>query len=345
MRCALFDLSFLRVAAAWPLIWCTALLGQEILADSAADEIEISAYDTIVVGEFKDSATADARFSGDTPEEIEAERRTYEADVAVASRNFSLLLLQELQLIRVFSAIVPAGTSYAGRALLIEGEITRLDRGNLTTRILVGMGIGRAQFDVVVRVRDAETDAEISETKINRGSGILGGFASTAITVEYLMQRSAMKVASDLRREKCSKMVCEESAELTVAASEEADRAAKAFEVPESQCRVYFYVSLPGNRDDDRSVEVWSDEEFLGVIDSEDGYFMWPLDSGDHEIFTRYLSKSLRRSVGIECTSGVAIFVHHEVKSQMIERLLLEPEKNGRRDVRRRHLVIPQPAD
>jgi hypothetical protein len=180
---------------------------------------------------------------------------------------------------------------------------------------------------------------------INRGSGIAGGVASTAITVEFLMQRSAARVASRLRRAKCAHTDCEEPVELTVAASEEADRVAKEFDVPEGQCWAYFYVSLPGNADEDRGVELWSDDTFVGVLDSEDGYFMWPLDPGDHEIFTRYLSRSLRRSAEIDCGGGDAVFVHHEVRSQMIERLLLEPGKDGRRDVRRRDLVIPQPAD
>jgi hypothetical protein len=335
----------LRLALISPVIWQGAAFGQVSPGDSALNGLGLAAYDAIVVGEFEDRATENARFSGDTPEEIEEAKGTYEADLAIARRNFSMLLLQELQRTEVFPEVLPVGESPTGRAMLIDGEITQFDRGNLTTRLFLGMGAGRVRFDAIVRVRDRESGAEIAAINIDRGSGLIGGALGSTITIEYLMQHSAMKVASALRKEKCSVVVCEEPRQLTVAAPEDADESAKEFDVRADECLAYFYVSLPGDRRDRRGVEVWSDDSFLGVMDSEDGYFLWSLEPGDHEIYTRYLSERLRRSVDIVCAGGQAVFIHHEVRSQMVESVLLEPEKPGRRDVRRRQLVLPQPVD
>jgi hypothetical protein len=336
---------FAWVAVGWPLIWHGALFGQSRLAGRAADELDVAAFDAIVVGDFEDRATESSRFSGDTPEEIEEAKRVYEADLSIVRRNFSTLLIQELKRTEVFSEVLPIETPPTRRALLIEGEITQFDRGNLKTRFLIGMGAGRVRFDATVRVKDAKTGAEITVIEINRGSGLAGGAVGMSITAEYLMQRSAIKVASTLRNEKCSVVVCEEPRQLTVAAPKDADESAKQFDVAVAECLAYFYVSLPRDRGDRRGVEVWSDNSFLGVMDSEDGYFLWSLEYGNHEISARYLSKRLRRSVAIDCAGGEAVFIHHEVRSEMVERLLLEPVNEGRRDVRKRQLLLPQSVD
>jgi hypothetical protein len=297
------------------------------------------------VGEFIDRATENANFKGDTPQQINEAREAYKADLSIVLGNFRELLIQELQRTNVYSEVVPAGTSLTGPALLIEGEVTQFDRGNLTTRLFVGLGAGRVRFDTIVRIKDASTGAEIATMDMGRGSGIIGGALGTVITVEYFMQRSAMKVASSLRDERCSLIVCEEPPPLTVMATEEADLAAKDFNVQADECRVYFYVSLPRITGDRPGVEVWLDDANAGVMDSEEGYFVWSLRPGTHEVLTRYLSENLRRSAEVECAAGNAVFVHHEVDGPMIERLLIESPKQGQRDVRRRHMLLAPLAD
>jgi hypothetical protein len=302
--------------------------------------LEISAYDAIIVGEFTDSATENTRFRGDTPQETEEARAAYEADLAIVLTNFRELLIQELQRTNVYSEVVPAGSATSGRALLIDGEVTQFDRGNIATRMLVGLGAGRVRFDTTFRLRDATTGTEISTIDMGRGSGILGGAIGSIVTVENYMQRSAMKLAADLRAERCAVIICEEPAPLTIVANEDADRAAKDFGMQTDACRVYFYMSIPRTTDQSRGVEVWLDDEDAGVMDSEDGFFFWSLEPGDYEIATRYLSENLRRSLDVECGQGDVLFVHHEVSGPMIERLTIEEERQGQRDVRRRQLLL-----
>jgi hypothetical protein len=327
---------------------CLAARAQECVPAETAGEanesmpcsLEISAYDTIVVGEFTDRATENTRFRGDTPQETEEARAAYEADLAIVLQNFRELLIQELQRTNVYTEVVPAGTETAGRALLIDGEVTQFDRGNFATRLFVGLGAGRVRFDTTFRLRDAATGAEISTIDMGRGSGILGGAVGTIVTVEYYLQRSAMKLASDLREERCAVIVCEEPAPLTIVASEDASTAAKEFDTQTDACRVYFYVSLPRTTDQSRGVEVWLNDDDAGVMDTEDGFFLWSLGPGDYQVSTRYLSENLRRSIDFECEQGDVLFLHHEVSGPMIERLTIEEERQGQRDVRRRQLLL-----
>jgi hypothetical protein len=303
------------------------------------------AYDSIVVGQLRDAATGNARISGDTPQQVDDAREAYRADLAVALENFQQLLIQELKRTNVFSAVVPIGTSVTGRSLLIDGEVTQFNRGNVTTRLFLGMGAGRVQFDATIRISDASTGQALTTIDIGRGSGILGGAVGSAITVEYYMQRSAMKVAADLRGQRCAVIVCTEPSPLTVEATEDADAVAKEFDVGPDECRIYFYVSLPRTTGDRPGVEVWVDGTGEGVMDTEEGYFVWSLDPGSHSVEARYLSASLRRSAAIECVGGDAVFVHHEVEGMMIERLVLESASEGQRDLRRRRLLLVPLAD
>jgi len=157
------------------------------------------------------------------------------------------------------------------------------------------------------------------------------------------MQVSAARIASKLRNERCAVTTCDAAGDATVAAPADADLAAKQFLVSDEECAVYFYISLPRNPSDRRGVEVWSDESTVGLLDDEAGFFVWTLEPGRHEIFTRYLSKRIRRSLPIDCVGGTALYIHHDVESEMIEQLSLQTSvKDGQREVRKRQLLLPQ---
>jgi hypothetical protein len=305
--------------------------------------LTIAAYDAVIVGKFADDATEKVRFSGDTSGEIARARQAYQADLATVRENFSAFLLSELKRSGAFAEVVSEGQMPTGRALSIDGEITKFDRGNPTMRLFVGLGAGRLSFEATLRIKDASTGTEIERIEVDRGSGLFGGVLGMALSVEYFMQVSAARIASKLRNEKCAVTTCDVAGAATVAAPADADSAAKQFLVTEEQCAVYFYISLPRNPSARLGVEVWSDESPVGSLDDEAGFFVWTLEPGRHEIFTRYLSKRIRRSLPIDCVGGTALYVHHDVKSEMIEELSLQTSvKNGQREVRKRQLLFPQ---
>jgi hypothetical protein len=86
--------------------------------------------------------------------------------------------------------------------LVVSGDITRLDPGNPSLSGTIGMGLGMAHFDAVVRFSDANTGQLLGEMVIDLNSWPLGGpFGIAADALEF-MRESAKRIAKQLSKAK-----------------------------------------------------------------------------------------------------------------------------------------------
>lgn len=164
-------------------------------ADSATQQIDLSGYESAVVANFTDAATENKVFKSD--EKGQAKKADYRAEVNAAGATFAEFIKAELDKLGVF-AEVERGSEAGEGALLIDGRITRFERGNAAAKFLIGLGAGSTYFDATVRVSDGATGAELGSIVVDKNSWVLGGVISASQNVEGFMQGGAKKTAREL---------------------------------------------------------------------------------------------------------------------------------------------------
>jgi hypothetical protein len=156
-------------------------------------------YDNVLVGTFADRATEKVKFKGKTPEEIEQNRNAYQSDLETSSVHFSDMIVTEISKTNLYQT-VQRGAERKERTLLIDGDITRFDRGDSMARLWIGFGAGSAYFDAVIRARDAMSGEVLGEIVADRNSWALGGGIAAGQSVETFMTDAAKKVATELQK-------------------------------------------------------------------------------------------------------------------------------------------------
>ncbi len=163
--------------------------------EASAEKIDLTAYQHVVIADFADEATENKVFKADA--KGQAKKAEYRADVKAAGVTFAEYIQAELEKLGFLESIARGGEAGEG-ALLIDGKITRFERGNAAAKFLVGLGAGSTYFDAVVRVRDASTGAELGTIVVDKNSWVLGGVISASQNVEGFMRGGAQKVAREI---------------------------------------------------------------------------------------------------------------------------------------------------
>lgn len=165
-------------------------------AEPSAEKIDLTAYQHVVIADFEDEATENKVFKSN--EKGQAKKAEYRADVKAAGVTFAEYVQAELDKLN-FLESVSRGDEAAGEgALLIDGKVTRFERGNAAAKFLIGLGAGSTYFDALVRVRDASTGEELGTIVVDKNSWVLGGVISASQNVEGFMRGGAQKVAREV---------------------------------------------------------------------------------------------------------------------------------------------------
>lgn len=170
--------------------------------DVVTESIDLSAYQHVVISDFEDAATASKTFKSTT--KGQAKKDAYRADVRAAGVTFAEYIQAELQKLN-FLESVSRGDEAAEGALLIDGKITRFERGNAAAKFLIGMGAGSTYFDATVSVRDGATGEELGTIVVDKNSWVLGGAISASQNVEGFMRGGAEKTAREIYQAKMGK--------------------------------------------------------------------------------------------------------------------------------------------
>lgn len=182
----------------------TACGGTTNIQDSAGAEtvLDLSGYDSVVVGNFGDKATENRKFKdSDSGRE---KKREFVAQVKSGSDLFATYLVEAIETSGAFSQVRRGDTAQPNE-LLLDGDITRYARGNAAAKFLIGLGAGSTYFDAIVRVSEGGGDAPIGQIIVDKNSWALGGAISAAQNIESFMRGGAKKTADQLYQAKTGK--------------------------------------------------------------------------------------------------------------------------------------------
>ena len=82
--------------------------------------------------------------------------------------------------------------------LIVSGSIYGLVEGNSLERALIGFGLGRAEFDTTILLRDGGTGEVLKRFVINKKSFWYGGIAASAQSTSSFIKAAADRVVSFL---------------------------------------------------------------------------------------------------------------------------------------------------
>ncbi len=175
--------------------------GTTNIQDEAGAEtvLDLSNYETVVVGGFSDQSTENRKFKDN--EAGQEKRREYQSQVKAGSDLFATYLGEAIETTGAFTQ-VRRGDSAGPNELFLDGDITRFARGNAVAKFLVGMGAGSTYFDAIVRVHDGANDEAMGQIVVDKNSWALGGAISAAQNIESFMRGGAEKTAGQLYRAK-----------------------------------------------------------------------------------------------------------------------------------------------
>ncbi len=142
---------------------------------------ELTAYDKVIVMDLEDGTKS--REPG---------------KVKIASRNFADRIALQISTTKAFNNIDREQTQ--GKAIAIEGTITKYEEGNAIIRLLLGCIAGGSYFDADVIFKDNESGTQIATLKVGKCSWVLGGAIASGQTVETFMDEAAKKIAAELAK-------------------------------------------------------------------------------------------------------------------------------------------------
>lgn len=157
-----------------------AVTGEAVAAKSAA--VDFAKYDTVVVLDFDNKVMPANETMG----------KSFSDKIALSIANTG-----------AFQNVERSMTE--GKAILIDGDITRYEEGNPTMRLLIGFGAGSSYFDALVNLKDAETGEKIGDIMVDKNSWALGGGIAASQDVNAHMQSAAETIAENLANAKQGK--------------------------------------------------------------------------------------------------------------------------------------------
>lgn len=142
----------------------------------------LTGYDRVIVRDLKD---------------------TSKSAVNNAGKRFSDLIAIEIKETKTYTTVSRKNTK--GKAVVVEGDITRYEDGNAALRLLIGMGAGSSQLDADIRFLDNETGKPIGDILVDKNSWFLGGVLAAVQDADSHMSPAAKKIASELTKAKTGK--------------------------------------------------------------------------------------------------------------------------------------------
>jgi hypothetical protein len=161
--------------------------------------LDLSGYDRVIVLDYVD-ATDKHKLK---PSEI----GTYADAVASAARTFPEIIARKVHESGAFKDV--ARGTCTGDALCVSGRITRLEEGNASLRLWIGMGAGSSYFAATTELSDAATGNPLGSVVTDKNSWPLGGALASAQTVQSFMEGAAGKIADQLRDSKRASAVAQ----------------------------------------------------------------------------------------------------------------------------------------
>lgn len=143
--------------------------------------VDISSYNKIVINNFTNQTSNN------------------EVD-DIAKSNFPNKLFNKLSESSLFKSVQRNKKSYD--SLIISGNITKYEEGDVFLRTLVGFGAGRAYFYSDVDLIDGNTYKKIGTIEVRRKSWLLGGYISGSQTPEVLMKDSVADIVKKIKMQK-----------------------------------------------------------------------------------------------------------------------------------------------
>jgi len=152
--------------------------------------LDLAGYQAVLVNDFGDKVT---------PPGTDLRDQDSRDQVRSAGRNFADLIASEIRKTQSFQQVVREGAP-AAPTLLVSGNITRYERGDVTFRRTLGLGAGSCYFDAIVEIKDAKTGGLLGTVTVDRGSFILGGDIAASQTPETFMEEAARRIAKEIRK-------------------------------------------------------------------------------------------------------------------------------------------------
>ena len=157
------------------------------LQRSAASQKSLADYSTVYVADFSDATNKRIK----NPDKAAA----FKASVTEAQVAFADMIGTNIEKTKNAPSVVRQPPE--GEALRIEGEITKLERGNAALRLLLPLA-GSTQFNANVRFVDQQTGEVIGKIVVDKNSNPLGGGYAATQTTRRFMGGAAEKVAEQL---------------------------------------------------------------------------------------------------------------------------------------------------
>lgn len=146
-------------------------------------KLKVSDYKKVIVNDFKDSASSSKN----------------DPVILSSGKTFADMVASKIESTKLFDSVVRNEKS-TDKALLIDGNITKLTEGNSTLRLLVGMGAGSSHFDAKVLFKDNSTKNELADINVDKMSWALGGSIASSQDVNSLMEASSEAVAEEIKK-------------------------------------------------------------------------------------------------------------------------------------------------
>lgn len=160
----------------------------EVLTEEAVmTGTRLSAYDTIVIRDFKIDAAEYTNVDAEEKPKIDAIKPLLVKEVGNS-------LEMELKKRKLFKSIEKNSVP-KGKSLILEGEFTELNAGNRAIRFWIGFGAGKTYLKVKGRLVDAETGRELAAF-VDRETGYKGSM--TFENFEGLFPSQAVSIGENI---------------------------------------------------------------------------------------------------------------------------------------------------
>ena len=152
--------------------------------------LDLGKYKSVLVADFRDKVT---------PAGTEAKHQDSRDRMRTAGRTFADLIASEIRKTGAFQEVVREGTAAAPR-LVICGDITRYDKGDITLRRMVGLGAGSSYLEGTVEFTDADTGELLGKVTVDKSSFLAGGDYAATQTPETFMEGAARRLAAEIKK-------------------------------------------------------------------------------------------------------------------------------------------------
>ena len=128
-----------------------------------------------------------------------------DSNIISEGKRFADIISSSIKSKNLFDKI-ERNTNSPESALLIDGNITQYEEGNVALRTLIGLGAGSSHFDAKVNIKDNITKELLAEIDVDQMSWALGGIMAGSQDVKSHMNLSAKKIADEVAIAKKTKI-------------------------------------------------------------------------------------------------------------------------------------------